>query len=465
MMEKDIVVIGGGPGGYVAAIRAARLGAEVCLIEMDKLGGTCLNRGCIPTKTLYRNAEILNTLKHIDEFGINVLDFKVDVKKIHLRKQGVIDQLVGGVEQLLKANNVLVINGKAELKDKNTVKVILKDNRIEEITAKNIIIAAGSAPSIPPIEGADSEGIYTSENILNFESIPETLAIIGGGVIGMEIACIFNSLGTKVTVVEYLPNILAQVDCDITKRLTVSLKKKGIEINTGTKVSKIEKDENGYVIFGEGKKGEIRLEAEKLLISAGRSPMTQGLNLEAVGIDFDRKGIKVDSNYETNVKGIYAVGDINGKVMLAHTASHQGMFAAENILAVSEEVPSEIVPSCIFVFPEIAVVGTTEEEAKTKGLSYKTSKFMFGANGKALALGEGEGFVKVIASEDKIIGVHIMGPHASDIIHEGTLAIANNISLKEIKKTVHAHPTLSEAFLEASMGINGEAIHLMPIKK
>ncbi|MFL0248576.1 dihydrolipoyl dehydrogenase [Candidatus Clostridium stratigraminis] len=464
-MEKDIVVIGGGPGGYVAAIRAAQLGAKVCLIEMDKLGGTCLNRGCIPTKALYRNAELLNTLKHIDEFGINVEALTVDVSKIHLRKQGVIDQLVGGVDQLLKANDVLVLNGKAEFKDKNTIKVNLKDNSTEEITAKNIIIATGSAPSIPPIEGADSEGIYTSENILNFESIPKTLAIIGGGVIGMEIACIFNSLGTKVNVLEFLPNIIAQVDGDITKRLTVSLKKKGIEINTGTKVNKIERQENGYVIFGEGKKGEIKVEAEKLLISAGRSPMTQGLKLEAVGVDFDRKGIKVDSNYETSVKGIYAIGDVNGKVMLAHAASHQGMFAAEKILGVSEEVPSDIVPGCIFVFPEIATVGITEEEAKTRGLTYKTSKFMFGANGKALALGEGEGFVKVIASEDKIIGVHIMGPHASDIIHEGTLAIANNISLKEIKNTVHAHPTLSEAFLEAAMGINGEAIHLMPMKK
>lgn len=465
MMEKDIIVIGGGPGGYVAAIRAAQLGAKVCLIEMDKLGGTCLNRGCIPTKALYRNAELLNTLKHIDDFGINVSALNVDVEKIHLRKQGVIDQLVGGVDQLLKANNVLVLNGKAEFKDKNTIKVTLIDNSIEEITAKHIVIATGSIPSIPPIEGAHSEGIYTSENILNFESIPKTLAVIGGGVIGMEIACIFNSLGTKVTIVEFLPSILAQVDSDITKRLTVSLKKKGIEINTGAKVNKIEKNDNGYVIYAEGKKGEIEIEAEKLLISAGRKPMTEGLNLEAIGVDFDKKGIKVDENFETNIKGIFAIGDVNGKIMLAHAASHQGMFVAEKILGVSEELPSEIVPSCIFVFPEIATVGMSEDEAKAKGISYNVSKFMFGANGKALTLGEGEGFVKVLACEDKIIGVHIMGPHASDIIHEGALAISNNIGLKEIKNTIHAHPTLSEAFLEAVMGINGEAIHLMPQKK
>lgn len=464
MMEKDIVVIGGGPGGYVAAIRAAQLGAKVCLIEMDKLGGTCLNRGCIPTKALYRNAELLNTLKHIGDFGISVNNWDVDVEKIHFRKQGVIDQLVGGVEQLLKANDVLVIKGKAELKDKNTIKVILKDNRIEEINTKYIIIATGSEPSIPPIEGADSEGIYTSENILNFESIPETLAVIGGGVIGMEIACIFNSLGTRVTVIEYLPSILAQVDSDITKRLTVSLKKKGIELNTGAKVNKIEKNENGYVIYGEGKKGEIKVEADKLLISAGRMPMTDGLNLDSIGIEFDRKGIKVDTNFETNIKGIFAIGDVNGKIMLAHAASHQGMYVAEKILGVSKEVPSDVVPSCIFVFPEIATVGITEEVAKTKGLSYKSSKFMFGANGKALALGEGDGFVKVISSDDKIIGVHIMGPHASDIIHEGALAMSNNLGINEIKHTIHAHPTLSESFLEAVMGINGEAIHLIPQK-
>lgn len=471
-MDKDIIVIGGGPGGYVAAIRAAQLGAKVCLIEKDKLGGTCLNRGCIPTKALYRNAEVLNILKNIDEFGINVNNFNVNVDKIQIRKQGIVDQLVGGVEQLLKANNVEIINGTAVFKDKNTVQVLFQDGSRRDITSANIIIATGSKPTIPPIEGAGEEGIYTSEDILNFESIPKTLAVIGGGVVGMELACIFNSMGTKVTVLEYMSNILGQVESDIIKRLVVSLKKKGIVINTSTKVTKIEKNDGEYIISAEGKKGEIIVEAEKVLLSTGRTPIVEGINLEGIGIEFDRRGIKVDSNYETNIKGIYAIGDVNGKIMLAHAASHQGIFTAEKIMGRANGSPSELVPSCIFVFPEIACVGVTEDEAKRKGIPYRVSKFMFGANGKALALGEGEGFIKVIASkaslenptEDKIIGVHIMGPHASDLIHEGALSIENNLSIESIKNTIHAHPTLSEAFSEAVMGLAGEAIHMAPIK-
>lgn len=461
-MDKNIVVIGGGPGGYVAAIRAAQLGAKVCIIEKDRLGGTCLNRGCIPTKALYRNAELLNTLKHIDDFGIKVDSWDIDIEKIHCRKQCIIDQLVGGVEQLLKGNNVEILEGEASLKDKNTVGVTDKNGNVKEITSENIIIATGSSPALPPIEGADLEGIYTSEEILNFESIPKTLAVIGGGVVGMELACILNALGSKVTVVEYMPSILTQVDSDITKRLSAFLKKKGIEIMTSTEVSKLEKNEKGFVVTGKGKKGEIKIEAERVLISAGRKPNVNGLNLEAVGVGFDKKGIKINDSFETNIQGIYAIGDVNGKVMLAHAASHQGITVAEEIMGVCSETEEQVIPSCIFVFPEIASVGVTEDEAKLKGMEYKTSKFMFGANGKALALGEGEGFIKVISKEEDIIGVHIMGPHASDLIHEGTLAIANKIGIKNIKNTIHAHPTLSEAFAEAVMGIKGEAIHLMP---
>jgi dihydrolipoamide dehydrogenase len=464
-MDKDLIVIGGGPGGYVAAIRAAQLGAKVALIEKDKLGGTCLNRGCIPTKALYRNAELLNTLKHIEDFGINVGSVSIDVEKMHCRKQCVIDQLVGGVTQLLKANNVEVIKGYAKLKDKNTAAVIKEDGTTSLLSARNIIIATGSAPTIPPIEGADAEGIYTSEDILGFKSIPSSLIVIGGGVVGMELACIFNAMDTKVTVIEFMPSILGQLDSDITKRLMVSLMKKGIEINVATKVTKIEKNSEGYIVYGEGKKGEVRAEGEKLLISTGRIPCVKGLNLESIGIDFDRRGIKVDGSFETNIKGIYAIGDVNGKAMLAHAAAYQGIVTAEKITGFSSAAVKPFIPSCVFVFPEIASVGMTEEEVKKEGLKYKVSKFMFGANGKALALGEGEGFIKVVAQGEKIIGVHIMGPHASDLIHEAALAITNGLTIEHIKNTVHAHPTLSEAFSEAVMGIAGEAIHMAPIGK
>lgn len=464
-MDKDIIVIGGGPGGYVAAIRAAQLGAKVCVIEKDRLGGTCLNRGCIPTKALYRSAELLNTLKDIDTFGINVDNYSINVKQVQARKQGVIDQLVGGIEQLLKANKIEVINGTASLKDKNTVSVINADGSTVDLTANSIIIASGSKPVIPPIPGADLEGIYTSEDILNFDSIPKSLAVIGGGVIGMELACIFNAMDSKVSVIEFLPSILAQVDSDISKRLTVSMKKKGIDINTSTKVTRIEKNENSFIVTCEGKNGEVKIEAEKLLISTGRLPVVGGLGLEDVGINFDRKGITVDSNYETNISGIYAIGDVIGQIMLAHTASHQGMTVAEKIMGLENHSTNSIVPNCIFIFPEVAGAGITEDEAKLKGIPYNVSKFMFGANGKALALGEGEGFVKVISSNNIVIGTHIMGPHASDLIHEGALAVSKGLCLEDIKNTVHAHPTLSEAFFEAAMGLLGEAIHMAPARK
>jgi dihydrolipoamide dehydrogenase len=461
-MEKDIAIIGGGPGGYVAAIRAAQLGAKVCLVERDSLGGTCLNRGCIPTKALYKNAEVLNTLKHIDQFGIAIDVYSIDVNQMQSRKQAIVDQLVGGVAQLLKANEIEVINGNGVLKDKNTIEVTKEDGSKEEIQAKNIIIATGSKSFTPPIEGMDLEGVLTSEEILKFKEIPDNLVVIGGGVIGMEFTAIFNALGSKVTVVEFLPSILAQVDSDLTKRLTVSLKKKGIDIHTSTKVTKVEKVDGRLRVVAEGKKGEVAIDTDWVLVSTGRMPVVDGLNLEGAGIEFDRKGIKVDDNLETNVKGVYAIGDVNGKIMLAHAASHQGIQVVEHILKGIEPKEHSTVPNCIFIFPEISFAGMTEDELKAKNMEYKTSKFMFGANGKALALGQPEGMVKVISGEDDaIIGVHIMGPHASDLIHEAILAINKKMKPDDIASTIYAHPTLAEAFAEAVMGLKGEAIHMV----
>ena len=463
-MDKDIIVIGGGPGGYVAAIRAAHLGAKVCIIERDKVGGTCLNRGCIPTKALWRNAEILNTLKNIKEFGIEIDGYSINVEEVQNRKQKIVDQLVSGIEKLLDANKVEVISGTASLKDKNTALLTLSDGSSKELTAKNIIIATGSKTTVPPIEGADLEGILTSDEILNFKEIPKRLTIIGGGVIALEFAGIFAAMGSAVTVVNR-SSILKRVDSDIVKRFSVSAKKKGIDIITDCKMDKIEKRNGLFYLLGENKKGKLEIEAESLLVATGRDPVLEGINLEGLGIEFSKRGIKVDSNYETNIEGIYAVGDVNGKVMLAHAASHQGVTVAERIMGIESNSHSPV-PDCIFVFPEISSVGITEDEAKEQGIIYNASKFLFGANGKALSLGEGEGFVKVLSNEqEEIIGVHIMGPHASDLIHEGTLAVSTKLKIDDIKNTIHAHPTLSEAFHEAVCGLKGEAIHMVQPRK
>jgi len=466
VMEKDIVIIGGGPGGYVAAIRAAQLGAKVCIIEKGELGGTCLNRGCIPTKVLYRNAEILNTLKNIRQFGIKVDSYSVSVEEIQSRKDSIVNKLVSGVERLLKGNNVDIILGTASLIDTNTVSVLLKNGNLRDITTKNIIIATGSIPLIPNIPGILLPGVFTSESILDFKEVPNKLTIIGGGVIGMEFASIFEALGSKITVIEFLPNILSQVDTDLTKRLSGSLKRNGMDINTCAKVISIEKYNEELIITTVGKKGETKVTADKILVSVGRTPVVEGLDVKKLGILMNRDAIVVDENYETNIPHIYAIGDVNGKSMLAHVASNQGKKVAQRIMGCISSYCNEIIPSCIFVFPEIACAGITENQAKEKGIEYKTSKFLFGANGKALALGEVEGVVKVIASlENIILGVHIMGPHASDLIHEGVIAINNNMKVDNIISIIHAHPTLSEAFEEAVLGLKGEAIYTVPTKK
>ena len=466
-LDKHLIIIGGGPAGYTAAIRAAQLGAKVTLIEKDELGGTCLNKGCIPTKALYRTAEIMNTLNSVEHFGINVDGYSLDVDKIQERKKSIVDQLVSGIKQLLKANKIEVIKGTVRFKDADSVIIDKEDGSFEELSGSHIIIATGSEPALPPIPGVDIEGVLFSDELLNFSEAPKSLAIIGGGVIGMEFAAIFNAFGSKVSVVEYMPNILPVVDLDLTKRLTAMQKRRGIDIYTSTEVVSIEKVGDEYSLNCENKKGTMKVAAEKVLVSVGRKPILEGLNLKNAGIVYTRKGITVDCNYRTNIESIYAIGDVNGENMLAHAAAHQGIKAVEHIITgrgVNSEV---IIPSCIFTFPEIASVGMTEAQAKEKGLEYKVGKFLFGANGKALTLGESEGMVKVIAttfseqgeSREEIIGVHIMGPHASDIIHEGALAISSGLEIREVIETIHAHPTLSEAFSEAVMALKGEAIH------
>ncbi len=467
-MEKqdfDLIVIGGGPGGYIAAIRAAQLGAKVCLIEKRRMGGTCLNWGCIPTKALHRSAEVCQLVKNSEEFGIITNGASVNWEQVQARKNKVVDQLVSGIVQLMKANGITVVEGEAAFADANSISVSKADGSAESISAGRIIIATGSKPAVLPIEGADLPGVLDSTALLGIDHIPRRLAIIGGGVIGMEFAAIFNAFGSQVTVIEFLPSILAQLDSDLSKRLVPMMKKKGIEILTGSRVMKIEQ-QDGLLLTVSTKKGEMQIAADQVLMAAGRQPVVEGLMLEKAGVGYDRKGIGTNSFGQTNVPHIYAIGDVTGGIMLAHTASHQGVAAAEHLMGKTPHYNAAVVPGCVFTFPEIAFAGMTEEEASAKGIAFKTGRFMFGANGKALALGEGEGLLKVIADEnDILIGVHIMGPHASDLIHEGVLAIGMKQSAENIIGTIHAHPTLSEVFSEAVMGLNGAALHSAPAKK
>ncbi|MCT4688135.1 dihydrolipoyl dehydrogenase [Vallitalea sp.] len=461
---KDIIVIGGGPGGYVAAIRAAQLGAKVCIIEKDRFGGTCLNRGCIPTKALYRNAEIVNTLGRSNEFGIDIENYNIDYKSVLKRKDNIVEKLVSGVEKLLNDNGILIIDGTGIIKDQQTIEVIKTNGDKEIIKGKNIIIATGSMPVKPPIDGICEPNVLTTKEILECEEIPEKLVIIGGGVVGMEFASIFNAFGSQVSVIEYLPNILSGVDIGISKRFKSMAKRKNIDIMTKSKVTKIISDNNKLQVCYESNNKQKIVEADKILVAVGRKPNLVNLGLTEISIDYDSKGIKVDENYQTSQKGIYAIGDVNGKIMLAHVASHQGIEVVDYIMGVSSNEGSQVVPSCIFVFPEIACVGITEQQAKEENINVKIGKFMFSANGKAMALGEEEGFVKIIASgeDDAILGMHILGPHASDLIHEGVLAIQNGLKTVDVIKTIHAHPTLGEAIHEAALDTQNRGIHLIP---
>jgi dihydrolipoamide dehydrogenase len=410
---------------------------------------------------------MINELKYAAEFGIKLDGFTIDLAEMMQRKQKIVDRLKEGIAWLIKLNSIEMSYGKASLVSGDTVKVTDSEGNEIGIKAKNIIIAAGSVPAKPPIPGIDLPGVITSDDILSIDNIPDTLAIIGGGVIGIEFAGIFSALGSKVTVIEFLPRILANMDGEISKKLVLSLKKKGISIETDTKVMRISMDNGSLSVAAEGKKGESIIRADAILVSTGRTPRAGGLGLEAAGIVYDKNGIKVDETYQTNVPGIYAIGDVIGGLMLAHVAAGEGIAAVENIMGLKGHMNYNAVPGCVFTFPEIAAVGLSEEDAKEKGIDYCSSKFLFGANGKALTIGEEEGFVKVLAETQtkRIIGVHIMGPHASDLIHEAVLAVEKKMSVEDIPGVIHAHPTLSEAFMEAVLGIDNKAIHMLPTSR
>lgn len=467
-MTKKIAIIGAGPGGYVAAIKAAQLGAEVTLIENREIGGTCLNRGCIPTKAYFRNAKVLSSIRKSEEFGIKIDGFQVDGKAILERKNNIVDNLVSGIEKLISSyKNIEFIAGTGKIENKNEVSVELLAGGSRKVQVDHIIIATGSNPRMPETKGVDLEGVLTSDDLLELDHIPETLIVIGGGVVGLEFASIYKELGSNVILLA--STILKKSDREISRRLTHLLKKQGIETYTDIRAKEILKEGEKLKVVAKykNKDQEVEVLGDYVLVAAGRSPLVNGLNLDAVGIEYSNRGIKVDDNFETNTKGIYAIGDVNSKgILLAHVASAQADHVVETIMGHEPSVYLEHFPSCVFTMPVVAQVGFTEEELKEQGIEYKSSKFMFSANGKSQTLGESDGIVKIVAGMDnKILGVHIIGPHADDLIHEGALAIANGLDSSAIKGTIHAHPTLSEAIHEAALGLDDEAIHIAPKRR
>ncbi|MHB9940078.1 dihydrolipoyl dehydrogenase [Clostridium sporogenes] len=459
-----LVVIGGGPGGYVAAIRGAQLGAEVTLIEKEKLGGTCLNVGCIPTKVLLHSSELLHEVKEAKALGIGVNEeVKVNWPQLQNRKNTVVNTLVSGVSSLLEHNKVKVINGTATFEGKSSIKVTKDQGESENIQFDNVIISSGSFPFIPPIKGKELEGVIDSTGALSLDSIPKSMVIIGGGVIGIEFANIFNSLGCKVTVIEMLPFILPPVDREISEILKEKLKKDGIDIYNNCKVTKIENNNENLKVSFEEDNSKLNIEAQKVLIAVGRRANISNLNLESTGVYIEKGYISVNDSMETNIKGIYAIGDCTGKNMLAHVASDQGIIAVENIMGKNKKMDYKTVPACVYTKPELASVGLTEEQAKEKGIDYKVGKFPLIYNGKSLIMNDTGGFIKIIADKkyEEVLGVHILGPRATDLITEAALALRLEATLEEIITTVHAHPTIGEAMKEAALAVNKEAIHMV----
>jgi len=452
----DVVVIGGGPGGYVAALRAAQLGARTAIVEKDRMGGTCLVRGCIPTKALLQSSELYTLAKDGASFGVVADKIGFDWSKAQTRKGAVVDQLVKGVEGLLKAGGVSSYKGSARLTGKGEV-VVSGD----QLQAKDIIIATGSAVARIPLPGA--ELTIDSDQILELKEAPRRLAVIGGGVVGMEFAAMFAALGSKVTVLEMLPQVLSMVDADLVTVYAKHLAKLGGEIHTNSKVSEVVKRNGGVQVhFSTGGEGGS-VDADQVLLAVGRVPYTQGLEAEKAGVKLERGRVVVDDHLRTTADGVWAIGDVIGGIMLAHVASYEGVCAVENIAGHADRVPDyHAAPNCIYTDPEIAHVGLGEYEAKEKGIAVKIGRFPFAAAGRALTLGQTEGFVKVVADagSGKLLGAHIIGPRATDLIAEATLAIQNGLTLEQIDLTIHAHPTLPESFMEAALAAQGRAIHI-----
>jgi len=459
-VEKfDLVVIGAGPGGYPAAIRAAQLGASVAIVEKEQLGGTCLNRGCIPTKTLIASAEVFLAARNGAEMGIRTAEVSVDYGAMVGRKDGVVEKLRTGIASLLKANGVSSFSGTASFVSSRELKVTTADGE-QRISCGKVIIATGSAPVVPGFVPKDGP-VYTSTSLLELTELPESMIVLGGGYIGCEFACMYAALGVKVTVVEMLDDVLMLLDRDVRAEIKRSMGNLGIEVLTGAPLEDIKADSGGV----SGRAGDKQVSAASMLVSVGRRAVTEGLGLENIGLETGEGGcIEVHEDLRTAVPGVFAIGDVNGIIQLAHAATAQGLVAAENAVGGRQLANEKLVPACIFTMPEVGAVGLTEAEAKEQGLAVKKAKFPFMACGKALAAGTGGGFVKLLADEatGRLLGAVAVGPHATDLIGEAALAIRSELTVRELGNTIHAHPTLAEVWMEAAHVLEGHPVHSAP---
>lgn len=469
--QFDVVFLGAGPGGYVAAIRAAQLGLQVAVIEKDKVGGTCLQRGCIPSKSLLRSAEIYRNTREGEEFGIIAEQISLNFTQVQERKRKVVEQLTKGIEFLFKKNNVTLINGYGRIMGPSifsplsgTISVEKENGENEMVATKHLVIATGSRPKTLPGLKIDGQFIMTSDDALEMAELPKSIVIIGGGVIGMEWASLLHDFGVEVTIIEFLPRILPLEDSEISKEMTRVMKKRKIQIHTDTKVlSETVKIVDGYVEL-EAQKGEktIQLKADKVLVSVGREAVINEIGLENTEVKVEKGVIQVNDFFQTAEPHIYAIGDVIGGLQLAHVASHEGIIAVEHIAGKTPKpMDYQTVSKCTFTHPEVASVGMTEDEAKEKGFEVKVGKFNFRGIGKALIHGEVDGFVKLVVDEktNDLLGAHMMGAHVTDMISEAGLAKVLDATPWEIAHTIHPHPTLSEAVMEAALDVDGKAIH------
>lgn len=462
----DLLIIGAGPGGYVAAIKAAKLGLSTAIVEERKVGGTCLNRGCIPAKAMIHASSLYREMKEAEQFGVTASGVQYDYGKILAYKEDTTEKLCQGVEQLLKANNVTLLQGKATL-EKNREVTVVSDGETRLYSAGNIILAAGSKPLVLPIPGMDLPGVLTSDELFQLKEVPESLVIIGGGVISVEFATVFSALGCKVTIVEAMPRLVPNMDKEISQNLKMVLKKRGIDIHTSAAVKQVERDGDQYACAFVEKEKEVKATAQYVLCAVGRCPNTDGLFGEDAAPAMERGRILVDEDFRTSLEGVYAIGDLVKGMQLAHLASAQGIYVAERLAEKEPSVDLNVVPGCVYTDPEIATVGMTEEEAKEQGKNIKVGKFVMSANGKSLISREERGFIKVVvcAETDVILGAQMMCARATDMIGEFETAVTNGLRAQELMRGMRPHPTYNEGVSEALEDIFGEAIHVMPKKK